>query len=216
MQKTRRVAPDVDCAAAYCSGLSRANGGATVIATRQPRRISERMLENVAQFYLQRFAATAAMLRRVLLRRVERSARAHGTDRGEGAALVDAVVDRCVRAGLVDDRAFAAARAARLHRQGKPARAIAAHLRGKGVGRDLIEATLSELGEDEGSEDGPDWAAAIHFARRRRLGPYRTAPATAETHAKDLAAFARAGFSYAIARRILAAATPEELDVGEG
>lgn len=191
---------------------------------RQPRRVSERMLENVALYYLQRFAASAESLRRVLLRRVERSARVHGTDRGEGAALVEAVVGRCVSAGLVDDRAFATARAARLHRQGKPARAVAAHLHGKGIARDLIEATLSALAANEGGDRSQDrgghrdsdWAAAIHFARRRRLGPFRTKSPASETHEKDLAAFARAGFSYAIARQILAAATPEELATADG
>lgn len=183
-------------------------------AKRQPRRVSERMLENVAQYYLQRFAASAESLRRVLLRRVERSARAHGTDRSEGAGWVEAVVGRCVSDGLVDDRAFAAARAARLHRQGKPARAIAAHLQNKGIAPDLVEATLSDLQ----AEDGGDWAAAVHFARRRRLGPFRTAAAAAEApemQEKDLAAFARAGYSYGIARRVLAAATPAALDAEE-
>lgn len=178
---------------------------------RQPRRVSERMLENVAQHYLQRFAASVESLRRVLLRRVERSVRVHQTDRGEGEAMAEAVVGRCVAAGLVDDRAFAAARGARLHRQGKPARAIAAHLRGKGIASDLIEATLAGLAD----EDGGDWAAAIAFARRRRLGPFRAKAATGEARERDLVAFARAGFSYAIARRVLAARTVAELEEAE-
>ncbi len=74
---------------------------------RQPRRVNERMLENVALYYLQRFAASTESLRRVLLRRVERSARVHDTDRNEGRALVEVVVSRLAAAGLVDDRAFA-------------------------------------------------------------------------------------------------------------
>ncbi len=177
---------------------------------RQARRVSERMLENVALYYLQRFAASTESLRRVLLRRVERSARVHDTDRNEGRALVEVVVSRLAAAGLVDDQAFALARAARLHRQGKPAGAIAAHLRDKGVAPEMIEAALSGLA----TEEGGDWRAAVNFARRRRFGPFRSADHGAHRD-RDLAAFARAGFSYAIARRVLAAATPEELDEAE-
>ena len=50
-----------------------------------PKPVSERRLENVALFYLQQFAASAETLRRVLRRRVARSARIHGTDRGPRA-----------------------------------------------------------------------------------------------------------------------------------
>jgi regulatory protein len=173
-----------------------------------PRKASERMLRNVALFYLQRFGASAASLRRVLLRRVERSARVHNTDRGEGAALVEAVVAGCITAGLIDDKAFAAARAARLHRRGKPAHAIVAHLHGKGIARELIDEVLADLGR----EAGGDLAAAVNFARRRRLGPFRAAGKRADADEADLAAFARGGFSYAIARRVLGAISPEDLD----
>ena len=54
--------------------------------------------------------------------------------------------------------------------------------------------------------------AAVNLARRRRLGPFRRAGERAAMRGKDLAALARAGFSYPIAKRILDAATPEELE----
>src|SRR3546814_7265925 len=40
----------------------------------------------------------------------------------------------------------------------------------------------------------PELAAAIAYARRRRLGPFRTPDARADRRDKDLAALARAGF----------------------
>lgn len=190
--------------------IIRNNGEKDVVPMRRLRPVSERMLENVALYYLQRFAASTESLRRVLLRRVERSARVHDTDRSEGRALVEIIVSRLAASGLVDDGAFAVARAARLHRQGKPACAIAAHLRERGIAPETIEATLSGLARDEGG----DWRAAVNFARRRRLGPFRTGDRAAHRD-KDLAAFARAGFSYAAARRVLAAQGPENLEAGE-
>ena len=47
--------------------------------------------------------------------------------------------------------------------------------------------------------------AAIALARRRRLGVYRLAAARADYRDRDLAALARAGFSYDIARRVIEA-----------
>lgn len=185
---------------------------------RQPRQASARLLENVAVHYLARYAASAGSLRRVLLRRVERSVRAHGTDRGEGVAMVEALVARFVATGLVDDRAYAAARAASLHRRGASKRAIAANLRDKAVAPDLIAASLETLEANDSGEptadESIDWAAAVSLARRRRLGPFRPEAERAAHRDKDLAAFARAGFSYAIATRLLATTSPEELEAG--
>lgn len=184
------------------------------------KQVSERYLENVALYYLQRFASSAESLRRVLRRRVDRSARVHGTERAEGNAMAEAVVARMVAAGLVDDRAFAVARAARLEARGGSPRLIAAHLRGKGIAPELVEEALASLSEGGGGDGGDagegrgDMAlrAAVNLARRRRLGPFRPPEARAAMREKDLAAFARAGFSYATARRILDAETPEEIE----
>src|SRR5690606_18189362 len=139
-----------------------------------------------------RFASSAANLKRVLMRRVERSARAHGTDRAEGAALVEALVARFERAGLVDDKVYAEGRAAALLRRGAAPRAIRAALRAKGVAGDVIDAALATL---DGDGD-PEIRAAVALARRRRLGPYRPAEARRERRDRDLAAMARAGFGY--------------------
>lgn len=175
-----------------------------------PKPVSERRLENVALFYLQRFAASAETLRRVLRRRVKRSARLHGTDRQQGYAMAEAVVARMVAAGLVDDRAFACARAARLHGRGASARLIAAHLQARGIAAELINEALASLDEAAGGEENRALRAAVNLARRRRLGPFRPPAERAAMRQKDLAALARAGFSYAIAKRVLDAEGPEE------
>lgn len=176
---------------------------------RAPRKATPQSLENAALFYLQRFASSAENLRRVLMRRVERSVRIHDTDRDEGRAAVDALVDRFQASGLLDDRAYAESRAMTLHRRGVPARGIRARLMEKGVAPDHIEVALAGLA---GTGDNTDFAAAVNLARRRRLGVYRPLPAREDMREKDLAALARAGFSYDIARRILEADTPEDLE----
>ena len=46
--------------------------------TKQQKPVTAQYLENAALYYLQRFASSSANLRRVLMGKVERSARAHG------------------------------------------------------------------------------------------------------------------------------------------
>ena len=58
--------------------------------------------------------------------------------------------------------------------------------------------------------------AAARYARRRRLGPFRAAPEREERRQRDLAALARAGFAYDVARRVIEAETPGDVEAGDG
>lgn len=176
---------------------------------RGPKKATAKHLENAALWYLQRFAASAESLRRVLMRRVEKSAWAHGTDRTEGAALVEDIVARYRRTGLLDDSRYASGRALSLHRRGVSAYGIRARLLAKGVDSEHIDTALAALAE-EATE--PELAAAMAYARRRRLGPYRTQDEREDTRERDLAALARRGFDFDTARRVVDAADPAELE----
>jgi regulatory protein len=176
-----------------------------------PRPVTPERLEKIALFYLERFASSAENLRRVLARRVERSAWAHGTDRAAGLEAAAAIVRRLQAAGLLDDRSYAEAKAASLQRRGRPLRGIRRELAQRGVAREDIETATAALA-DAAAE--PDLAAAIALARRRRLGPWRAAEARSEARSRDLAALGRAGFDYDTARRVIDAADPESLTEG--
>ena len=180
-----------------------------------PRKVTPTYLENAALYYLERFATSSANLRRVLMGKVTRSAYVHGTDPDEGAAMVDALIARYQGAGLLDDAAYARMRTTSLHRAGQSLRSIRGKLMQKGVAAGLIDDALAALEADEDTPD-LDRAAAIRLARKRRLGPWR-APDKREAKGekwreKDMAALARAGFSYDIARAVIDAEDPDELD----
>ncbi|MEJ0072381.1 MAG: regulatory protein RecX [Pseudomonadota bacterium] len=171
---------------------------------RAPKPISEASLHQAALRYLERFAASAEMVRRVLARRVERAVRAELLERTDGARLVEQVVARLVAAGLIDDGVFAEARSRSLRRRGASERAIRARLGAQGLSGERIGTALAALRDD--SPD-PEFAAALQLARRRRLGPFRAGDRTAY-RLRDLNVMARAGFSGEIARRVIDAATP--------
>ncbi len=153
-------------------------------------------MRQLALTYLARYSATQAGLLHVLTRRVQRwafAAQASSQTVADCLRSARAVVVQLAAIGAVDDAAFAAGRARSLHRAGRSRRAIAAHLQAKGV-----PAALAELPDDPESE----LMAALLYAGRRRMGPFRAEP-DASQRLRDLARFARAGFSAEVAHRAL-------------
>jgi regulatory protein len=163
--------------------------------------MSRARLERIALHHLDRHPCSAARLRGVLDRRAARSRAEHGGDPAEHAEWIEAVIARLLDRGWLDDRAYATAVARSLRQRGGSRRLIAARLAERGVPADVGQSVL----EQEGADD-PDAErrAAAAYARRRGLGPHRTDPdeRTARRE-RDLAALARAGFSYDIATDVL-------------
>jgi regulatory protein len=161
-------------------------------------------LQEAALLYLGRYAATEAGLRQVLMRRVERWA--HAQPDADAAAptvtaaraAIDGLIVKLVGLGAVSDAGFAETRARSLVRSGRSRRAVQAALVAKGVATDLAR---DATGDDEASE----LAAALVMARKRRIGPYRSAPPADPQLARrrELGMFARAGFSRDTADRAL-------------
>jgi regulatory protein len=175
---------------------------------RGPRKATPERLGRAALHYLERYASSAENLRRVLMRRVHRSAMIHGTDPEEGRAAIDDIISRYRDAGLLDDAAYAEMRVRTLHRRGASRRLIGARLAERGVARDDIDRALEALDADS---PAPDLEAACNYARRRRLGPWRHADRTAHRE-RDLAALGRQGYSMDIALKVVDAADVEMLE----
>lgn len=165
------------------------------VPRRPPKPVTAAYLERAALAYLERYASSAETLRRVLRRKAERRCRLRGEDPAAALTLIEPVVEKALRLGLVDDARYAEARVGSLRRRGGSARGIRAKLAAKGVDRETVEAALE-------GEDGDEEAAAHALARRRRLGPYRLRDRAAFRE-KDLAALARAGFPFGIARAVV-------------
>lgn len=151
----------------------------------------------MASFYLARYSASTARLREVLERKARRRCELREVPVPEPAemrALIDGVVERLTRAGLIDDAAYGRGRAAALARKGLPAWRIRAEL-----GRQQVD--LAEEGVAE-AVDLDEAAQARRLAQRKRLGPYR--PGEREPYRdKDLRALVRAGFPLALAKRVV-------------
>ncbi|MEO5374775.1 MAG: RecX family transcriptional regulator [Alphaproteobacteria bacterium] len=176
---------------------------------RRVSRVSPAYLERAALYYLERFASSADNLRRLLMRRVGRSVITHGTNPDEAAAWVEALIVKLRGLGYLDDGRFAETKAVSLNRRGRPLAVIRSALRAGGVGGDDVDQAIKAL---TGRVADPDLAAAAALVRRKRLGPCRAPETRAGLRSRDLAALGRAGFSYDLARRVVDAPTPEDLE----
>jgi regulatory protein len=183
-------------------------GGRENKPRRRPKPATQERLRKAALSYIDRYATSAANLREVLMRRVWRSTRLHGSDPEEAASWADDIVQDFVTRKLVDDGLYAVNRATSLHRSGASRRKIEMSLKIKGVGGADIAAALEALAE---SNPDAEFTAACRHAQRRRLGPWRHEDRAARRD-RDLAAMARAGFGYRMASHVIDAADAEALE----
>lgn len=184
-------------------------------SARKARRVAPldaAQLDALALAYVARFATSAGKLGAYC----ERKLRERGWA-GDAPPDVSAIVARMVALGYVDDAGFARMRGAGLLRRGFGAGRIA---------QDLARARIApELADEASGSERERRAAALAFARRKRLGPFARAPfgghsdvicleddtepragADRGDMARQIAAFQRAGHSMASARALIAAA----------
>jgi len=101
---------------------------------------------------------------------------------------------------------------ATLRRRGTSSRGVSAKLAAKGVPREVVESAMQAERDalPDGEAEAIEAQAAHAYAKRRRLGPHRRPDIRAAHRDRDLAALARAGFSYGLARRVVDAEPDEQ------
>ena len=180
---------------------------------RVARPITAKYLQNAATFYLERYPSTAEGLRRVLNRRVAKAKMLEAPVMENVRQAIDTIVAKFVDAGVIDDKAFAQTKARSLHRRGTSSRLTRQKLKMAGVDGDTLDEAMEGLDiELDVTPAQREQRAAAALARRRRLGPYRPAEDRKDHRTRDLAAMARAGFAYDVAKKVIDAKDPDSLD----
>lgn len=151
-------------------------------------------LERLALAYVGRFQTTRARLARHLRARLQARGWA-----GDTPPDVAALVDRLAARGLIDEEAYAQAKARTMAARGLGARRIRKRLRADGLEPPAWPSPLEAR------------AQALAFARRRGLGPFGPPIADRRARARQLAAMVRAGHPPDVARAVLGF-DPEESD----
>ncbi len=159
---------------------------------RKPRRpkppLSPVKLQELAIFYVGRFATSRSKLAQYLTRKV----RERGWD-GTEPPDIGALVERLADLGYVDDRSYALGKQRSLAARGYGERRLGQALSGAGIAED-------------------DSVEALRYAARRHIGPYALAKLDRPGREKALAAMIRAGHPFSLARIIVDLAPGERLD----
>ena len=135
------------------------------MSTSNPRKprpaLDTARLEELALSYVGRFATSRAKLITYLKRKLHE----RGWD-AEGDPPLDALADRLVRLGYIDDRAYALSKARSLTGRGYGGRRVRQALSLAGIAEEEA-GDARDLAEAEAVE------SALRFARRRSIGPGR-------------------------------------------
>lgn len=170
----------------------RAKGRSARREKRPPKPLDRQRLDDLALFYVGRFATTRAKLTDYLRRKLRERGWA-----GETPPDVDGLVERLAEHRYIDDAAWAEAKARSMGRRG---------LGGRRVRVALVMAGVAEPDREGGDAVAADERveSAWRFAQRKRLGPFAPAPVTDRALLqKAFAAFLRAGHDSDLTRRIL-------------
>lgn len=168
---------------------------------RNPIPLDSSRLDELALTYVGRFATTRAKLGTYLSRKIRERGWA-----GERPPAVETVVERLASLGYVDDAQYALSKARALTGRGYGPRRVSQSLRAAGIGEEDGEAARELAG-------GESVEAALHYARRRRIGPFGAEAPDVAARERTLAAMIRAGHSFALSKAILALKPGEEVDI---
>ncbi|MFN7103582.1 MAG: regulatory protein RecX [Pseudorhizobium sp.] len=154
--------------------------------------------KNSASYRLSRRMMTERELSLAIIRKARQ--KFEGISEEQLAGVSNAALKFGRRVGALDDKSYAEVKVKSLVRAGRSKRIIARKLQEKGIDPPTAAEAL---------EDADDPAAALAFARKRGFGPYRRAPLDEKRFAREMSAFARNGFGFDLARRVL------EMDLDE-
>lgn len=167
-----------------------------------PKRLTPARLERQVLAYVARYLSSTARLQQFIERLLKR-----WQNRGDlievSEADIENLIERCTARGYVDDQRFAEVRLARWYRAGNAKRLMHQKLRAEQLDEAVISAAFQAFYASH--TDAPElleYEAAMHYARKRSIGPYRNRN-RAEWRERDLGKMARRGFSYDTAHRVI-------------
>jgi regulatory protein len=165
--------------------------------------LDESKLNELALRYVGKYATTRAKLRAYLSRKLRERGWA-----GERGPDLDGLAERFARAGYVDDAAYALSKSRALAGRGYGKRRLVEKLKVAGVGEEDGRAAR-ELADAEALH------AALRFAERRKLGPFRRDEPDPRQHDREIAAMIRAGHPLTLAKAILSWPSDAPVDLRE-
>ena len=164
-----------------------------------PKPISEQRLYNITLFYLERFDASALKVKQMLERRIQKEKAKGAIVPRNTQELIQNVISRIQNLGYINDERFAQNQIKKLCSTGKSKSFILNKLKQAGITAEIAKNLLSEFDK---KNESSDLTRAEQWLKKHRKGQFRSKNAD-DFYQKDLAALARAGFSYDVAQKAL-------------
>lgn len=178
---------------------------------KKKRPLDETALRDLALSYVARFATTGAKLEGYLVRKIRERGVGEDEDGRTRELDVTGLVTQFIERGYVDDDAYARGKSRDLTARGYGARRVEQALWAAGV--------EEQVRGDHAPGEAESRRAAILLARKRRFGPFGTAPDDdadpAERHKlreKQVAAMLRAGHLFDHVRFIMDASGVDDIE----
>lgn len=167
-----------------------------------PKKITETYLHNSGLYYLERYASSVENFKRVMRNKIKKSC-AHHDDQNmdECLTLLQSITDKFIDLGLLNDDQYARGMVTSYRRQGKSRKAIEMKLRSKGLRSELVLEHLETIDAEHKYPVEAEFIAALKLAKKRRIGPFQGDKEV--VFDKALGIFARAGFNYDMARKVM-------------
>jgi len=160
------------------------------------KRLTENRLMNIALFYVSQYESSVEKVRQMLNRRLRRLKMQGEEVPPEAPVWINNILQKIQDQSYVDDNRYAENQVRNLILQGKSEHFICAKLALAGIRAERVKEILDAMESTEESR-------AKRFVERKKIGYLRPRDERAKFWEKDMAALARAGFSYDIARSAL-------------
>ena len=158
-------------------------------------------LMNKALAYLSNFSSTENKLKKILLTFSEKNFKEYEIIQVQNEII--SIINRCKELGYINDEEFIKNKVAKYNNAGTSKKAIILKLQNYGIDKIIVNRVIGEFFD---SKANTDFKAALIFARKKSLGPFNKRDLNDNFQKvlnKWFGSFARAGFNYEVAQKVL-------------
>lgn len=170
------------------------------------KEITKVRLYNITLFYLERFESSSFKTKKMLERRVQKEKLKGNIIPDNISTLINEVIQKMTELGYINDERVMQNQIRRLSSAGKSKSFILKKLKQDGFNENSLSSALSSFDEETSSSD---LIRAVKWLKKHKKGQFRSKDSSL-FYQKDLAALARAGFSYDTATKALEVDPPKE------
>ena len=157
-------------------------------------------IKELALKYLDKYQPSKKSLQIYLFRKVI-DAQSNSIEKNEILNKIEIVLNDLEEKGILNDSLYSEIKSKNFLKRGYSLNKIKQHLSQKGISSELLKQTIEKIQNDE---TNPDFYSAIRICKKRRIGPYRPGANREIFYKKDMGVLARSGFSYDLAKEVLA------------